>query len=190
MFHLETSTAKASRMIARLLTAMLVAATLLAAVGAGRAGAMTAKTSLCPGSVEAPTINGYQSLSGPYFEFPKRIAWRSPCYSAYTQIISLRYRLFRKNLQTGQWGDPISTVRRGSVSPSYSGLSAGAWSGLAPGSNISGDVLVEWRLTNGALIGSTYIDYDATSDYRCLTTLGCGVYSDPIVGAALWIRGF
>lgn len=166
-----------------LAVASLVAAALLAVAsfGAAPADAFTFQQAGCPGSVDVPRTNGY---SWPAFEFPQRQAFRAPCNSQSTQVISARYRLWAFNLQTRQWQYYTELRRSATVPPGYSVRLMG-WSGGSTWANISADVLVEWRLTNGAFIGSTYINYDSVGDYGCPLGTPCRVYSDPVVGAYL-----
>ena len=164
-----------------MLALVVVSAALAAGVGASPANAFTASNSGCPGTVQVPQTRGYYGLQ----EFPQRFAWRSACYANYTQVIKIRYRTWGFNLVTRRWEFAGELWREARSEPG----SAGAWlqgfNGLPRYANVSVDVLVEWRLTNGYLVGSTYVDYNAVSDYVCVQTPSCRIYSDPVVGAYL-----
>ena len=104
-------------------------------------------------------------------------------------MISVRYRLFGYVRGTG-WVLRSSTTRTATVNPGYSGAWMAGRSGLSPNADVSADVRVEWRLTNGYLVGSTYLDYNSVRDYRCIT-VACGVFSDPAVGAYIhFVTGY
>jgi hypothetical protein len=171
-----------SRRTAAMLAIVVVA--MAAAAGlAAPAQALTTQKTGCPGAVQAPvTTNG--GLGGVSFAFPQRYAWRSACYSALTQVISIRYRMWGLNLVTRQWVYYTAATTSTAVAPGQIAVFS-AWSAPSFYANVSVDVLVEWRLTNGTLIGSTYINYDSVTDYACLGSSTCRVYSDPVVGAYL-----
>src|SRR5437867_1384271 len=106
--------------IAQLAAATLVLAGGLLALGTKPAGAYTLTNSGCPGAIQTPTINGYYTF-GPGFEFVQRYAWRSPCYSAYTQVISVRYRLWSYDFFAKQWVYYAETTRSANVAAGYGG---------------------------------------------------------------------
>lgn len=170
------------RRISRISLVVIVCSASLAAAGAFAkpADAWTAQNTGCAGAVQVPTTNGYW---GNIFEFPSRIAYRSPCYAAYSQVISVRYRLWGLNLRSYQW-EKYTEVTYTSlpVLPGYK-TTFGSWMAGSAYLNISADVLVQWKLTNGTLIGSTYVNYDSTGDYTCQAGTGCRVFTDPVVGA-------
>jgi hypothetical protein len=171
--------------IVRLAAVIVVVAGAVGGPSAGSAAAYSQTNSRCPGTVQVPTTNGYNNPIGASFEFPQRVAWRSPCYSAYNQVINIRYRLWGYDPPTHQWVNFNSTWRTATAPPGYAVWLLG-WGGGSPYANISADVLVEWRLTNGYLIGSSYLNYDAIGDYFCGVGAGmgpCHVYSDPTMGA-------
>lgn len=166
--------------LAKLAVAIVAVAGSVAGVSTGTAEAYSVTNSNCPGGIQVPRTNGYNG-GAPSFEFPQRFAWRSPCYSSYTQVISVHYLLWGYVSGTG-WVKQVSTTRTATVSPGFEGAWIMGQSGSARSADISAGVLVEWRLTNGALIGSQYVNYNALGDYRCATG-GCGIYSDPTMGA-------
>jgi len=165
------------------LVAIVSAAALAAAAAfAAPARAWTAQYGGCAGSVQVPTTNGYW---GSIFEFPARNAYRSPCYAAYAQVISIRYRLWGFNLQTRQWVYYTEfNWTSAPVAPGYK-TTFPSWMTGSTYANISADVLVQWRLTNGTLIDSVYLNYNSISDYACQAGTSCRVYSDPVMGAYL-----
>jgi hypothetical protein len=167
------------RMLIRLFGVGLATAA-LAAIGVAPAHAFTWENNGCPGTIEVPTTNGYYNF-GPSFEFPTRVARRSACYATSTQTISVRYRLWGYNFSAARWEYYTELTRAGSVPPGYALKVAGFGGGSTRGA-ISADVLVEWRLPNGVLIGSQYINYNNTADYGCPMG-GCRIYQDPIMGA-------
>src|SRR4051794_38395206 len=106
----------------RVLLVAIVFAALVAARGVATAQAYSYQNTGCAGSVQVPAIIGYYNSIGPAFEFPQRYAWRSPCYSAYTQVINVRYRMWSFNLQTRQWGFYFENWRTApTVAPGYAG---------------------------------------------------------------------
>ena len=166
---------------AKLAVAIVAVAGAVAGVSTGTAAAYSVTNSGCPGGIQVPRTNGYNYGGYPSFDFPQRFAWRSSCYSAYTQVISVRYRLWGYVRGTG-WVERSSVTRTATVAPGPEGAWIMGLSGASPAADISAGVTVEWRLTNGYLIGSQYVNYNAIGDYRCATG-GCGIYSDPTMGA-------
>jgi hypothetical protein len=128
---------------AKLAVAIVAVAGAFAGVSTGTAAAYSVTNSGCPGGIQVPRTNGYGNGGVPSFDFPQRYAWRSSCYSAYTQVITVRYRLWGYVRGTG-WVERPSVTRTATVAPVYEG----AW-----------------------IMG-----------LRCATG-GCGIYSDPTMGA-------
>jgi hypothetical protein len=174
--------------LAKLAVIIVAVAGVVAGVSTGNATAFSVSPTGCPGSVQVPTTNGYFNYGAPQIELPQRFVWRSPCYSNYQQNISVRYRVWGFVRGTG-W------VLKSSVTRSATAGSTGAWitglSGASPSADVSVDVLVEWRLTNGYLVGSKYVNYNAIGDYRCMSALNCGVFSNSDVGAFIhFVTGY
>lgn len=180
---------KSRLMLAKLAVAIVAAAGISAGVSTGNADAFSVPTStLCPGTIQVPATKGYVNYGAFSIQFPDRYAWRSPCYPNYQQVISVTYRVFGFQRGTG-W------VLRSSTTRTSNADSTGAWiAGLfipTPNADISVDVIVEWKLSNGVLIGSKRVDYDAIGDYACMNLLNCGVFSNPDVGAFIeFVTGY
>ena len=179
---------KSRTFLATLAAALMCFAAISAAVSTENADAFSVTNTGCPGSVQVPATNGYFNGGAPQLDLPERFVWRSQCYSNYQQVVSVRYRVWGFVRGTG-W------VLKASVTRSATAGATGAWiaglSGNSPSAWVSVDVLVEWRLTNGYLIGSQYVNYDAVGDYRCLSALNCGVFSNSEVGAFIhFVTGY
>jgi len=170
--------------IARIgLASLMVATAFMMLKPAPSVAAFTVTPSGCPGTIQAPRIVGLGDFMTVHF--PERFAWRSPCYANYTQVITVTYRLWGLNLQTGQWLMHGETPRSAQSAPNTQGAWIANW---VPGvfyRFVSGDVRVEWRTLNGTLIGSKYINYNSAADYLC-SSGPCGIFSnEPTVGAGL-----
>jgi hypothetical protein len=175
----EFETRSVNRRILATVALAIVSVSLLACVGVSPANAFSVTASGCPGTVQAPV---FKAPYGTFFEFPQRYAWRSPCYASSTQVVKIRYRLWGLNLNTRQWQYVGEQWREGRSDPGTQGAWVAGYSAVSTWGNVSADVLVEWRLTNGFLIGSKYVDYNSVYDYQCFMQ-GCGIYTDPVVGA-------
>ncbi len=181
------------RRLVKLAAATLAVAATVAGVSTETASAVSVTKNGCVGKVQVPVIKGYNygaaSYGAPTFVFPTRFVWRSTCYSKRTQVVTVRYRLWGYMRNTQGWQKRVEVTRSARVRPGY-----GAWirelTGYSPNADISGDVLVKWKLTNGRLIGSKYLNYNAIGDYRCVT-VRCGVFPNAAMGAFIhFVTGY
>ena len=167
---------------------ILVTGVAVAALGvtAAPAAAYTPYNWGYPGAAQTPRIVGttVDSMTGTVV-FPSQTIWKSTRYSAYSQYVCVNYNL----VYTSAWS---STSWQPYASKRACNWLTTSTSAFFPGANIlvhggifiySGNVVVQWYLSNGAQIGQTTFDYNQVGDYSC----NCTIASSYSLGAYLMI---
>jgi hypothetical protein len=166
----------------------LVAGVTVAALGvtAAPAAAYTPYSSGYPGPAATPRIVGQtvDSITGTVF-FPTRTVWKSSRYAGYNQQVCVTYNLvYASPWSSTSWQQYRSLRFCGWVTSSSGTVFPGArWTVNGGFFIYSGNVQVEWYLSNGAFIGLTTYDYDQVGDYSC----NCTISSSYSLGAYLMI---
>jgi hypothetical protein len=171
------------------LASLTIAGALMAGVQGSTAYAANWSSTGHPGAVQIPVEQARTNSSTyPQLIFPSRFAWRSSSYSTSTQVISVKYAIFKWNLSKHSWPLYTWATSTATVPVGYSGAWLGSW---APSVDINSvyfvSAQVKWTTTAGTVIGTTTIVYDMTSDYQCLTPTTCYVQTDPTVGADVYL---
>ena len=163
--------------IARRVRASLVASLTLVVVlllGTLSAEAVTRTQKGSPGGQEIPTAWGVTTsdVFAPYVFQHAFDVYRSPSYSNYAQTICVTQRWWQKDL-TSPYNPAYFYTSRTKCFTAQPGqyVVIPQWAvGAHIGYGYSADMKVTWKLSNGYVIGSRYVDYDQTGtvDYGCV----------------------
>jgi hypothetical protein len=181
-----------SKGLRRLVAAMAIVLGALLMIGVGTpAQALSGSSAGCPGSVDVVPYSVVRLSAGYQAYMPARRVLRSPCYAG-RQIIQVTYREYTGFPDATRWS--LQETGPGNNSPAawyvYPGqsLPVPVWNGgFFTKDIVSVDMKVEWFTDSWAPLGSMYLDYDRTSDYRCLSGY-CTIHTSPIVGAYVYYR--
>lgn len=189
---LQPATTTARRFTRRPLTVLatlLMAGTLAAGIGVG-SGTASAYSQVgatgYPGSVSTPFIWGsWDFNAGNSVLFPWRTVTESTAYARYDQYVCVQMDLVYSSASK-YWVNYASRTNCAWIPAAATSVNVNGtqYTGL-PGLNsfiYAGNVKVTWRLSNGAVIGTRTLDYNATGDYRC-STINC------FVGMTTWGGG-
>lgn len=166
----------------------LVAGLAIGALGAsaGSAAAYAPSYWGYPGAVATPRIIGttIDSVSG-QVNFPSRTIWKSSRYAGYNQQACITYSVvYSGTSYSTSWSPYASKTVCGWISSSgstnFPGFGVPVWAGAFI---YSGNVKIQWFLSNGALVGQTILDYNNVNDYSC----NCTIASSYSLGAYMLI---
>jgi hypothetical protein len=171
------------------LRALIVAGSLssILAVNAAPTAAYTPYASGYPGGIGTPRIVGtYVDYGTGRVTFPGRMATESARYAAWDQYVCVTSNVvYASSFGSTSW-QPYNSFRVCRWIP------AAATSVVVPGVNFdvmthgififSGNLVITWQLSNGALVGKRVLDYNAVGDYACY---GCTIASSYSLGAYL-----
>jgi hypothetical protein len=157
-----------------------------------------------PSCVFCDEMDSYFQDNAPPSSFaaytPERYIWRAPYSGA--QDVTVQYRLYHKNycsdygLANGTCNDGFKffkqdvyhfTIPADSTSIRTVGWADYVDANYPDGVTFGMDIVFSWHSANGALLGQTYLDYNSTGDYACLTRL-CGVGYTPKYGAWIYVH--
>jgi hypothetical protein len=116
-------------------------------------------------------------------------------------VVTVEYRMYHKNcsdigITTGTCYDGFkrfqTDVGHYTIAANTPGTTVPVWtdfiSANLPNGVMAGmDIYVVWRSAGGAVLGSTYVDYNGRDDYKCATTL-CGVGWNAKYGAWIYLN--
>jgi hypothetical protein len=179
-------TDRSRRTIARRLSLAVILATLVGMIP-GAAQAYTWSATGCTGRVDTPKNVAYENWGAGIVAFQARDVYRTDCVPSANERIRIIYRLYRFNgtgwtLDRSVWGNGGSagvTVR-----PGYKYTFTGWSPSIATQTAYSLDMTVEWWNASGtSKLGSTYIDFNAISDYACGAP--CHLWNHPTLGGGV-----
>jgi len=168
-----TTTATAPRRRRRLVGADLAVIAVFAALlaGAGPASAYTLSSYGYPGSTSTPaTWASWTSYGTGQVLVPWRQVTESPRYANYAQYVCVQANY--EEASGGGWIDADSQTHCAWIPAASTSANVNGAVFDAMGFNsfiYSVNVVVTWRLSNGALVGQRTYDYNALGDYRCST---------------------
>jgi hypothetical protein len=170
------------KLASRLCVAVAVSTALIAA-STGSASAYTTSDWGRPGYVTTPRITGQtlDSVTG-RVTFPSRTVYKSTAYSGYQQKVCVTYYLRYTMSPSTSWSAYSNGRTCKTLTTNNSATIGGLYWDVDTLFIWGGNVMVQWYLSNGTMIGQTVQYYNQTGDYWCSS---CYISSSNSLGAYL-----
>jgi hypothetical protein len=155
------------------------------------AGALSAGGTGSSGSADVPKAQVFADWSGAKLASPYRTVTEASSYRNYDQYVCVTTRLFR--LKNGPYQQSWVYERQAT---NCAWIRAAQSSVVVQGQGFTNllltqayriDVRFSWQLSNGYVLGTSWVDYDRAADYRCMTPPRCTPI-DTSVGGAIYIN--
>jgi hypothetical protein len=171
------------RMLRRILPLTVGLTIVIGILAPTPASAIKLYTSGCFGDFTIPDVAGSGYTSSIYFGYID--VWRSRCSSGPQDVIVI-YRDWTWNANVGRWepGSISRNVRLGRGQTSAGTIYGPTYYTQRHYNSV--DIIIRWVNANtGNELGRVRLDYQRVADYRCIRL--CDVYSDPNVGAYMYL---
>lgn len=167
--------------------AVVIAAAFWMVALAPSAGALSAGGTGSSGAADVPKAQAFADYFGATLVSPYRTVTEEPRYRNHDQYVCVTTRLFK--LKNGPYRQSWVYEREATncawipAARSSVVVQGQRFTNLLPTQGYRIDVHFSWRLSNGYVLGTSWVDYDRAVDYRCMTPPRCTPLETSVGGA-------